>query len=157
MEAGLKVCQTLIFGAPGETEASIRNTCRALQQMKPTAVVAMTGVRLYPGTPMTNRLIEQGRVDARDIGLVPAFYIEPAVSNFLPRYLRQQAYQAGNWVLPGLIAPIQPVSQRLFRGLGVSGPLWRLLHKTWMRPFNRSRFKRPDTSWGTPQPRRKVV
>jgi radical SAM superfamily enzyme YgiQ (UPF0313 family) len=157
MEAGLRVCQTLIFGAPGETETSIRATCRALRRMQPTAVVAMTGVRLYPGTPLTNELIEQGRVAKDAIGLVPAFYIEPEIADFLPRHLRQQALAAGNWVLPGLAAPILPGSQRLLRGLGVSGPLWRLLQSRWMHVLNRTRFRRPNTSWGVPHPRRKVV
>jgi radical SAM superfamily enzyme YgiQ (UPF0313 family) len=157
LEAGLRVCQTLIFGAPGETEASIRATCRALRRMQPTAVVAMTGVRLYPGTPLTNSLIEQGRVAQDAIGLVPAFYIEPGVADFLPRHLQRQALEAGNWVLPGLAAPILPASQRLLRRLGISGPLWRLLQNRWMHVLNRSRFRRPNTSWGVPHPRRKVV
>ena len=157
MQAGLRVCQTLIFGAPGETHDSIRATCRALRRMHPTAVVAMTGVRLYPGTPLTNSLIEQGRVAKDAIGLLPAFYIEPEIADFLPGYLRQQAFEAGNWVLPGLAPPILPGSQRLLRGLGISGPLWRLLQNRWMHPLNRTRFRRPNTSWGVPHPRRKVV
>ena len=157
LEAGLRVCQTLIFGAPGETPASIRATCSAVRRMNPTAVVAMTGVRLYPGTPLTNSLVEQGRVAASAIGLLPAFYVEPAVADFLPAYLQQQALAAGNWVLPGLAAPILPASQRLLRGLGISGPLWRLLQNRWMHALNRTRFRRPNTSWGVPHPRRKVV
>jgi radical SAM superfamily enzyme YgiQ (UPF0313 family) len=157
MEAGLRVCQTLIFGAPGETVASIRATCAALQRMQPTAVVAMTGVRLYPGTPLAVALARAGRIRQEDIGLVPTFYIEPAVAGFLPDYLRQQARQAGNWVLPGLAAPILPGTQRVLRGLGVSGPLWRLLHSRWMHRLNRTKFKRPDTSWGIPHQRRKII
>jgi radical SAM superfamily enzyme YgiQ (UPF0313 family) len=157
LEAGLQVCQTLIFGAPGETQASIRATCTVLRRMNPTAVVAMTGVRLYPGTPLTNSLIDQGRIAASAIGLLPAFYVEPEVADFLPGYLQQQAYEAGNWVLPGLAAPILPGSQRLLRGLGISGPLWRLLQNRWMHVINRSRFRRPNTSWGVPHPRRRVV
>jgi radical SAM superfamily enzyme YgiQ (UPF0313 family) len=157
LDAGLRVCQTLIFGAPGETQASIRTTCRALRRMKPTAVVAMTGVRLYPGTPLTNHLVEQGRITETTIGLLPAFYVEPAIADFLPGYLQQQAYAAGNWVLPGLATPILPGSQRLLRGLGISGPLWRLLQNRCMNALNRTRFRRPNTSWGVPHPGRKVI
>jgi radical SAM superfamily enzyme YgiQ (UPF0313 family) len=157
IQAGLRVCQSLIFGAPGETRDSIRTTCRALRRMHPTAVVAMTGVRLYPGTPLNHSLIEQGRFAKDAIGLLPAFYIEPEIADFLPGYLRQQAFEAGNWVLPGLAPPILPGSQRLLRGLGISGPLWRLLHNRWMHTLNRTRFRRPNTSWGVPHPRRKVV
>lgn len=150
MEAGLKVCQTIIFGAPGETRESVSATCRALRNMNPTAVVAMTGVRLYPGTPLTMSLIKEGKINADDVGLLPTFYIEPEVSDFLPGFLQQQAYETGNWVLPGLVDPIQPVSQRVLRGLGIAGPLWRLFHKPWMQWFYRSNFKRPNTSWGVP-------
>ena len=157
MEAGLRVCQTIIFGAPGETEASVRATCNALRNMKPTAVVAMTGVRLYPGTPLSESLIAQGKVSSEDIGLLPAFYIEPAVADFLPDYLQQQAYEAGNWVLPGLVQPILSGNQRLLRAMGISGPLWRLFHKPWMQWIYRGNFKKPNTSWGVPNASKKVV
>jgi len=157
MEAGLRVCQTIIFGAPGETESSVRATCHALRKMNPTAVVAMTGVRLYPGTPLSQALIDNGKVSPGDIGLLPTFYIDPAVSDFLPGFLQQQAHEAGNWVLPGLVEPILPGSQRILRGLGISGPLWRLLHKPWMQRLYRGNFKRPNTSWGVPNASKKVV
>lgn len=62
MEAGLRVCQTLIFDTHAETAASIQATCRALRGMNPTAVVATTSVRLYPGTPLAESLIAAGSV-----------------------------------------------------------------------------------------------
>ena len=157
MEAGLRVCQTIIFGAPGESEQSVRATCSALRRMKPTAVVAMTGVRLYPGTPMSCSLIAQGIVEANDIGLLPTFYIDPAVREFLPGFLQQQAYETGNWILPGLVEPIQPGSQRLIRRLGISGPLWRLFQKPWMQRLYRDHFRRPNTSWGVPNASKRVI
>jgi radical SAM superfamily enzyme YgiQ (UPF0313 family) len=157
MEAGLRVCQTIIFGAPGETESSVRTTCDALIKMNPTAVVAMTGVRLYPGTPLSQSLIDEGKVSPDDIGLLPTFYIDPAVSDFLPEFLQQQAHEAGNWVLPGLVQPILPGSQRILRYLGISGPLWRLLHRPWMQRLYRGNFKRPNTSWGVPNASKKVI
>jgi radical SAM superfamily enzyme YgiQ (UPF0313 family) len=157
LKAGLRVCHTVIFGAPGETEASVRASCEALRAMRPTAVVAMTGVRLYPGTPLTLGLAAEGRIQPGEVGLQPFFYVEPAVRDFLPAYLQQQALKAGNWVLPGLSPPLLPASQRLLRALGISGPLWRLLRFSAMRAASRSKFRRPNTSWGIPNPRRKVL
>ncbi len=157
IEAGLRVCQTVIFGAPGETQDSVRATCSALRKMDPTAVVAMTGVRLYPGTPLSQSLIEHGVVNTDDIGLLPTFYIDPAVIDFLPEFLIKQAHETGNWVLPGLVEPILPSSQRVLRGLGISGPLWRLFQKPWMQHFYRNNFKHPKTSWGVPLSTRKVI
>jgi radical SAM superfamily enzyme YgiQ (UPF0313 family) len=157
LEAGLRVCHSVMFGALGETQDSVRATCRALRDMQATAVVAMTGVRLYPGTPLAERLIAEGRVAPDAIGLEPVFYIEPEVAGFLPGYLQQQARAAGNWVLPGMETPLMPSSQRLLRALGVSGPLWRLLRFRWMRGISRSKFHRPATSWSVPNQRRKLV
>jgi radical SAM superfamily enzyme YgiQ (UPF0313 family) len=157
LEAGLRVCHTVIFGAPGETANSIRTTCAALRAMQATAVVAMTGVRLYPGTPLVERLIAEGRIERHEIGLKPAFYVEPAIAGFLPDYLQQQARAAGNWVLPGMEPPLLPSSQRLLRALGVSGPLWRLLRFRWMRRISRAKFHRPATSWGVPNQRRYLL
>lgn len=156
LDAGLRVCHTVIFGAPGESEASVRATCTALRAMRPTAVVAMVGVRLYPGTPITRELAAAGRLPADAAGLTPTFYVEPAVADFVPPYLRRQAVEAGNWVLPGLVPPLLPASQRLFRALGVAGPLWRLLRSPAMRAASRSKFRRPYTSSGVPTPRRIV-
>ena len=157
LEAGLRVCHTVIFGGPGETESSVRATCRALRAMRPTAVVAMTGVRLYPGTPLTRQLTAEGKVRSDDVGLAPVFFVDPAVRDFLPAYLQRQALEAGNWVLPGLSPPLLPASQRLLRALGISGPLWRLLRFSAMRAASRTKFLRPNTSWGIPNPRRKVL
>jgi len=157
MEAGLNVCQTVIFGAPGETEKSISTTCQALRNMKPTAVVAMTGVRLYPGTPLTLSLIAQGKLKQQDIGLLPAFYIEPEIIDFLPVFLQQQAYEAGNWVLPGLVEPVLPTSQRFLRAIGVSGPLWKLFQKPWVQTIYRHNFRQPNTSWGIPRAGNKII
>jgi len=102
-------------------------------------------------------LIEEGRVQQEDIGLIPAFYIDPAVIGFLPEFLIGQAHEAGNWVLHGLVEPIHPGRQRVLRGLGISGPLWRLFQKTLIRKIYSGNFKRPETSWGDPRTTRKII
>jgi hypothetical protein len=117
----------------------------------------MTGVRVYPGTPLAGQMISTCKMAGSDIGLTPAFYIEPGIADFLPTYLQQQARAAGNWVLPGMEPPLLPISQRILRALGISGPLWRLLRYSWMRQISRIKFRRPATSWGIPNPRRTLL
>ena len=102
-------------------------------------------------------MIAEGRVTSDEVGLAPAFYIEPDVAGFLPNYLLQQARLAGNWVLPGIEPPLLPASQRTLRALGTSGPLWRLLRFPWMRRISRIKFRHPTTSWGVPKPRRTLL
>lgn len=156
IQAGLRVCHTVIFGAPGETTDSVRNTCNALIKMKPTAVVAMTGVRVYPNTPLANQLINDSELQASDIGLMPLFYIASEVRKFLPNYLLSVAKKSGNWILPGLVTPILPMNQRLLRAIGVSGPLWKLLEHPVIRKFSKGKFGLTSTSWGSPQTKGRV-
>ena len=49
---GIDFCHSLIFGGPCETRETIRETVRLMDEASPRAVVAMTGVRIYPGTEM---------------------------------------------------------------------------------------------------------
>ena len=48
--AGLDVCHSLLFGGPGETPATVAETVRVTDEVAPTAVVAMVGLRIYPET-----------------------------------------------------------------------------------------------------------
>ncbi len=80
----------------------------------------------------------------------------PAVTSFLIPFLCRQAAEAGNWVLPGVVPPPLPASQRLLRALGVSGPLWRLLGSRLFRAASRLKYRRPLTSAGVPTPRRLI-
>jgi radical SAM superfamily enzyme YgiQ (UPF0313 family) len=157
LAAGLRVCHTVIFGAPGETPDTVRRTCAALRALRATAVVAMTGVRVYPGTPLARDLVAAGAVREEDITLAPCFFIDPAVREFLPGFLLRQAREAGNWVLPGLKPPLEPLSQRAIRALGIAGPLWRLLRFPLVRAASRTKFRRPATSWGIPNVARRVL
>ena len=48
--AGIDVCHSLLFGGPGETPATVAESVRVTDEVAPTAVVAMVGLRIYPGT-----------------------------------------------------------------------------------------------------------
>ena len=125
--AGIDTCHTLIFGGPGETPESIRETCRAIDACRPTAVVAMAGVRVYPGTPLAEACEAVGTfLDGRCYA-DPVFYIAPEVRDFLFSFLESFARARGNWVLPGLVPPVRPITQRLIRATGYKPPLWHLL------------------------------
>ena len=50
--AGLDVCHSLLFGGPGETPATVAETVRVTDEVAPTAVVAMIGLRIYPETDL---------------------------------------------------------------------------------------------------------
>jgi len=75
----------LLLGGPGETRDSLRRCIEALKQMNPSRVGTSLGIRLYPGTPLAQRL---GRGDAEEGLLRPAYYIEPSLGPDVHDYVR---------------------------------------------------------------------
>ena len=94
---------------------------------RPTAVVAMAGVRVYPGTPLADSLEAEGRFEHRPDYTEPVFYVDPGVREFLFGFLEDYARRRGNWILPGIVPPMRPIVQRLIRAAGYKAPLWHLL------------------------------
>ncbi len=128
----LPVCHTLIFGGPGETLRSVRETLDTVDATHPTAVVAMAGIRVYPDTPMAEIAESRGLVKKRSDYLEPVFYIEPGLEEELPETLLSFAKPKGNWILPGISIPYKPMTQKLIRRAGYKKPLWHLLR---LAPF----------------------
>ncbi|AFS53705.1 lipid biosynthesis B12-binding/radical SAM protein [Leptospirillum ferriphilum] len=123
----LPVCHTLLFGGPGETLQSVRETLKTVEDTRPTAVVAMAGIRVYPDTPLAALAESRGLVKNRRDYLDPVFYIEPGLEEELPGTLLSFAMPRGNWILPGISLPCKPITQKLIRRVGYKKPLWHLL------------------------------
>jgi radical SAM superfamily enzyme YgiQ (UPF0313 family) len=130
LAAGLDVCHSLLFGGPGETPQTVAETVRVTDEVAPTAVVAMVGMRVYPGTRLAELAREVGIVGERQPLLEPCFYAagheagDPRVS-WLPAQVREAAATRRNWFLPGARDWSAAWGPRLLRRFGKAGPLWR--------------------------------
>jgi radical SAM superfamily enzyme YgiQ (UPF0313 family) len=124
---GLKFCHSLIFGGPGETEQTVAETIALMDELQPTAVIALTGIRVLPGTGMVEIALRDGQIDADDNLLYPKFYISPALEDRLIERIERYARGHSNWIVPGLgIKTNVQVLQKL-RERKIKGQLWRLL------------------------------
>jgi len=123
----LKFCHSLIFGGPGETLQTITETIELMEELQPTAVLALTGIRVLPGTGMVEVALRDGQIDADDNLLHPKFYIAPSLGDELIDRIESYARAHANWIVPGkgIKTNIQ-VLQKL-RGRKIKGQLWRLL------------------------------
>jgi radical SAM superfamily enzyme YgiQ (UPF0313 family) len=95
---GLSVMTDLLLGGPGETPETLAETIGFMKQIDPDGVGAGLGLRIYPGTPMSERLRAQGPMDTnpsirRKYGgpvdlLRPTFYISETLGPEPGRLIR---------------------------------------------------------------------
>jgi radical SAM superfamily enzyme YgiQ (UPF0313 family) len=123
-EAGLEVCHGLSLGAPGETEETLQDTFELMERISPTAVIAMLGLRIFPGTGLARLAKKEEIISPSHDFLQPAFYISPGVKARLVDLARRAAALHPTWIFPGLHINISLGLQSKLRRIGVKGPLW---------------------------------
>ncbi len=124
---GLKFCHSLIFGGPGETPTTVEQTIALMDELAPTAVIAMTGIRVLPGTGMVDIARRDGQLDADDPLLEPTFYVSPGLEDALIERIESHARLRPNWIVPGLGIKTNVAVLRKLRERNIKGQLWRLL------------------------------
>jgi len=123
-DAGVRFAHSLILGGPGETPQTLRETVRVVEGTGPTAVFAMLGVRLYPGTPLARKVELEGVMREADIGLEPVFYISEGVQDRLEAMALEIRGTHRHWYFPGLEGDRWLKFWRRRRAHGLRGPLW---------------------------------
>jgi len=126
-EHGLKFCHSLIFGGPGETEETVDQTIALMEELRPTAVIAMTGIRILPGTGMVEIALRDGQIEPDDPLIEPRFYVSPELGDALIDRVDAYARQQPNWIVPGLGIKTNIAVLRRLRDRHIKGQLWRLL------------------------------
>ena len=127
-EAGLPDAHYLVFGGPGETSETMAETFAFFDDLKPRAVLAFPGIRIYPNTPLRGFAISDGAISEADDLLLPRFYISPRIgADELKTAVGSHAESRPNWVVPGLGIRSDPALLAALRRIGCRGPLWDLL------------------------------
>jgi radical SAM superfamily enzyme YgiQ (UPF0313 family) len=122
-------CHYLLFGGPGEDEETIEESFQLMDRLDPTAIIAMLGIRIYPGTEMERIALSQGVIHNDSDLIYPHFYISPALGGRLEDIVKEKALERNRWIVPGLEINI---SQNLMEGIRrfrIRGPLWELVGK----------------------------
>lgn len=127
--AGLDFAHYMLFGGPGETTETVQESFRLMDELAPVAVIAMSGIRIYPGTPLQQTALSEG-VITRDTDLLqPVFYLAPAVRDRLAELITNEAMQRKNWIVPGLEVNVSPAMLEAMRIFKVRGPLWKMIKR----------------------------
>ena len=124
-DLGVDFAHYILFGGPGENEETIAETFALMDEVDPTAVIAMTGVRIFPGTALYRRALEEGVVASDVLLLEPVFYISPLVGERLGPLVTGAARKRRNWIAPGLEVNMSETMLGMLRQFRVRGPLWK--------------------------------
>jgi radical SAM superfamily enzyme YgiQ (UPF0313 family) len=137
--SGVNQCHYLLFGGPGEEEETIEESFRLMDRLDPTAIIAMLGIRIYPGTEMEQISLSEGVIDRNSDLIYPHFYISPMLGGRLEEIVREKALQRNRWIVPALEINITQSLMEGIRRFGIRGPLWELvgrMKRPRVRPLN---------------------
>jgi radical SAM superfamily enzyme YgiQ (UPF0313 family) len=126
-EFGMDFAHYLLFGGPGETRETVLESFALMDEVSPTAVIAMTGIRVFPGTAIHRRAMEEGIIVPGSSLLEPLFYISPSIRDSLCDIITELAMKRKNWIAPGLEINVSDKMLETMRNFPVRGPLWKLM------------------------------
>ena len=98
------------------------------KKIKPTAVIALLGLRIYPNTWLHSKAIEDGVIRKDRNLLEPTFYLTPKIdTDTLLQNIYEHAKKHQNWIVPGFDVRCDVNILALLRKMGKKGPLWDML------------------------------
>jgi radical SAM superfamily enzyme YgiQ (UPF0313 family) len=114
----------LICGGPGETRDTLMTSFVNSHRLPAATIMARVGMRVYPGTPLHERLLrERGSHNVPDL-LQPFYYVTPNLTE--PEVfgmLHEATADLPNWIFADPPPGYFKMAERL-RARGVVGPLW---------------------------------
>jgi radical SAM superfamily enzyme YgiQ (UPF0313 family) len=141
-------CHYLLFGGPGEDEKTIEESFHLMDQINPTAIIAMLGVRIYPGTELEQIALSQEAIPQDTNLIYPHFYISPKLGGRLSQIVQEEALARQRWIVPGLEINITKNLMEQIRKFRIRGPLWELvgrMKRPRIRPLGNSRSQAPNS------------
>lgn len=123
-QAGVDACHFLICGGPGETEETLEVSFQNSLRLPNAIIMAVVGMRIYPGTALQRRALNEGVITPETDLLPPAYYLAPGLTeDGVFARLRDFAKRSASWI-PGDPGPSYASLVQRLRRRGVAGPLW---------------------------------
>jgi radical SAM superfamily enzyme YgiQ (UPF0313 family) len=126
-QAGIDFCHYLIAGGPSESQATLLRTFENSRCLGDPIVIAVVGMRIYPGTALFERAVVEGRISPDANLLTPHYYLAPGLQ---PAQVFQElqgfAWRSPNWIVGDPEPSYSDLVARL-RRRGLAGPLWSYL------------------------------
>ena len=87
---GIRRMGFLLLGGPGETRETVEESLAFAESLRLESLKITVGIRIYPGTPLARRAVEEGVTSGDDDLLFPRFYLatglEPWIQERVARF-----------------------------------------------------------------------
>jgi hypothetical protein len=118
----LPAAHYVVFGGPGETEATVAEGLANLERLENCVVLASAGWSVYPRTPLFDLARAEGLVAAQGDWSRPVYYFAPGLD---PDWLRASLERAFQGRRDRLFPPDQAwAASSALRRMGWTGLLW---------------------------------
>jgi radical SAM superfamily enzyme YgiQ (UPF0313 family) len=123
LKLGIDYAHFLILAGYGETDETVNKTYENSKLIKHTVFFPFVGMRIYPGTPLYQIALSEGKITKDDDLIEPKYYISSEVTLDT---LKDRAHQTGRrWVFPDEDTSI--ITKRMRKLRNKKGPLWEYL------------------------------
>lgn len=123
----LDYCHFLIAGGPAETDQTLTESFENSRKLRGAVFMAVVGMRIYPGTALHRRAVDEGQLAPGTNLLSPRYYVSPHLSEAgVFRRLEEFARISPNWIVGDPVPGYAGLVERL-RKRGVAGPMWSYL------------------------------
>ncbi|MBW2594045.1 MAG: radical SAM protein, partial [Deltaproteobacteria bacterium] len=124
--AGLNVAHYFLFGGPGETEATLRETLLNVDKLKETVLFFFCGMRIYPHTALYDIAIREGCISKSQNLLEPVFYKGKVGTEKIISMVKAAKKDRINWVIGSGGEDVSETVSKMYER-GFTGPLWEYL------------------------------
>jgi radical SAM superfamily enzyme YgiQ (UPF0313 family) len=80
---GIRRIGFLLLGGPEETRDSVEESLPFAESLRLDQLLITIGIRIYPGTPLAQRAVAEGRISRDDNLLLPRFYLAPGLEPWI--------------------------------------------------------------------------
>ncbi len=93
----IKFSSFLLLGGPGENRDTVKRSVEFVEELAPAVVSLKAGIRIYPGTGLENIAREENQIAPGQDLLFPAFYMSPAIREWIWDYLEETCRRHERW------------------------------------------------------------
>ena len=111
-----------IFGGPGETEKTLNEGLRNIKRLDNSVIFIYSGVRIFPGTDLYRRALQEGLLLEKDSLLRPIYYFSPHIDvEIMNRTIEKESTGRREFIFPPDKGKVMINAMNMF---GHKGLLW---------------------------------